>query len=295
MNIIGNSKAIRKSFELSEQCANFPFPVLLTGETGTGKDVFAKHIHKKSGLKNFVVVNCAAITENLFESEFFGHEKGAFTGAISQKIGLVEQANMGTLFLDEVGELSMNNQAKLLRTLQDRSFRMVGSTFERTSDFRLICATNKDLFEMIEEGTFREDLYYRISSIDIEIPPLRERGHDSVLIARDFVVAKSNLKLTPKAEAAIKDYNWPGNVRELNNIIEYSIVVSKHEITDNEVSARFSDEVDGKCIQSVEKNAIMAALSKNNFNRGKAAFSLGVHPSTLYRKIKRFDLDELVA
>ena len=231
--IIGTSPAMDRVFSLIEKIADTPTNILLTGESGTGKELVAKAIHYESGRREqpFVTIHCGAIPENLIESELFGHIKGSFTGAIQNKIGLLEMANGGTVFLDEVGEIPLPMQVKLLRFIQERTFRRVGCTENISVNVRIICATNKDLEAEIEKGTFREDLYYRLNVIQIELPPLRQRKDDIPLLAEHFVgkyAAALNRKIHRISEEAMErlmHYAYPGNVRELENILERAVAL----------------------------------------------------------------------
>jgi two-component system response regulator PilR (NtrC family) len=231
--IIGKSPAIERVFNLIEKIADTPTNVLLTGESGTGKELVAKAIHQQSSRRDepFVTIHCGAIPENLIESELFGHIKGSFTGAIQNKIGLLEMANGGTVFLDEVGEIPLAMQVKLLRFIQERTFRRVGCTENLSVNVRIICATNKDLEAEIERGTFREDLYYRLNVIQIQLPPLRQRKEDIPILAEHFVrkyAAQLNRKIdgiSQEAMEKLKGYLYPGNVRELENILERAVAL----------------------------------------------------------------------
>ncbi|NBC18103.1 MAG: response regulator [Bacteroidetes bacterium] len=251
--IVGDSPAMKKVYRLMQKTLRGDLTVAIVGESGTGKELVAKAIHYNSDRKRgpFVVVNCAAIPRDLMESEFFGHEKGSFTGAHARKIGKFEQADEGTLFLDEVGELNLDLQAKLLRALQNREITRVGGNETISFDARIICATNKDILEMIRKGTFREDLYYRLFQFPIQLPPLRERGEDVLLLAhhfmREYTKAHPDFKskhLSSEARKAILDHSWPGNVRELKNAIERAILISD------------SDEITPSDLMLHEKSAI---------------------------------------
>ncbi len=232
--ILGESKPIKDLIKMIDKVAAARTSVLVIGESGTGKELVARMIHDRSPMKgkNFVPVNCGAIPENLIESELFGHKRGSFTGAVSDKPGLFEVADGGTLFLDEIGELPLTMQVKLLRALQDRSIRRVGATEDIKVDARIIAATNRDLEAAVKKGTFREDLYYRLNVILIRTPPLRERPGDMELLARVFLKRfaekqqKNITELSPQAWSAMKAYAWPGNVRELENVLERAITLS---------------------------------------------------------------------
>jgi two-component system NtrC family response regulator len=237
--VVGTSPAMRACADFIGIAASSEAPVLLRGETGTGKEVIARAIHRNSGRakKNFIVVDCASLTDTLMESCLFGHDRGAFTGASGDRVGLVKQANEGTLFLDEIGELPIASQKSFLRVLQEKRFRPVGSDKETTSDFRLIAATNRDLAKMVDAGTFREDLYFRLRSMEIKLPPLRERGPDSLEIAQAVLRRGSETKgekpkeLSPAFADALETYPWPGNVRELTHALECAVAAAGEAAT----------------------------------------------------------------
>lgn len=247
-NIVGVTKEMKRVYDLVNKVCNTDATVLITGETGSGKELIAKAIHFNSQRKDkpFIAVNCAAISEHLMESELFGHEKGAFTDAYRQRIGKIEFANQGTLFLDEIGDMSINLQAKLLRFLQDKTFERVGGNVKLTSDVRVIAATNKDLLRMIKEGKFREDLYYRINIMCIELPPLRNRLDDLPLLIEHFI-KRANIKFNKSIEGVsseamerLKEYKWPGNIRELENLIDRAVLISENNIIgEEEISGCF--------------------------------------------------------
>ena len=238
-DVVGKSSVMRQCYERVAQASGSDSTVLVTGETGTGKELLARTVHRNSGRSSraFVVVDCASLTESLLESILFGHTKGAFTGAARDRVGLVKLADQGTLFLDEIGELPLSAQKTFLRVLQERRFRPVGSSHELESDFRLISATNRDLAAMVQEGAFRQDLYYRINTIHIVLPPLREREEDIIILARhhiDKLCRQRNIPLKemdPEFMEMLKQYDWPGNVRELFNTIEQAFVHSGAEKT----------------------------------------------------------------
>lgn len=274
----------------------------LLGESGTGKEVLAKALHNSSPRsgKNFVAINCAAVPENLIESELFGYEKGAFTGAAKRTIGKVEHAAEGTLFLDEIGDMPLPLQAKLLRFLQERVIERVGGREVIPVDVRVICATNKNLEEMSAEGTFREDLYYRICEMVINIPPLRDREGDKILIANHLLskfseLEKRNIKgFTSEANQAIESYNWPGNIREMENKIKRSVIMceTKH-ISPADLALDDTEPLSinlRQVRQNAEKNAINKALLMTDGNYSAAAKLLGITRPTLYDLIKKYDL-----
>ncbi len=278
--------------------------ILLTGESGTGKEVIAKKIHDLSGRKGFFIpVHCAALSANLLESELFGHEKGAFTGAVDQRKGRFELADGGTLFLDEIGEIDPLTQVKLLRVLETRSFERVGGVQSIRVDARLIAATNRDLKQMVAEGKFREDLYYRLSVININLPPLRDRkGEIPGLIdifIREFAAENNRIvqSIAPEALKILLDYRWPGNIRELRNTIEYMVVVSQGEtLTTANIPAAITQNPPPEHPESVniednERNLIIRALDECGQNRTLAAQKLGISRRTLQRKIHEFHLN----
>ncbi len=286
-----------------EKIAPTQVTCLILGESGTGKEVFARAIHNLSENCDgrFVAINCAAVPENLMESELFGYEKGAFTGAAKRTLGKVEVAGNGTLFLDEIGDMPLALQAKLLRFLQERVIERVGGREEIPVDVRVLCATNKDLQTMVSEGTFREDLFYRISEMIIELPPLRERGSDTVLLAR-HLVSKYNTELKKKikglaadAAIAIENYQWPGNIRELENKVKRAVIMTDG----NKVSAQDLGLTVGEeqvlnlrqVRQEAEVRAINGALATANGNVSAAAKLLGITRPTLYDLVKKYELD----
>ena len=301
--IIGKSKAINGVLEMIKNVSSTPATVLITGESGTGKELIARAIHKNSLRRGspFVVVNCAAFSLNLLESELFGHEKGAFTGAISQRIGRFEMAQGGTIFLDEIGEIDLSIQTKLLRVLQEKEFERVGSSKSIKVDARILAATNKDLKKEVKEGRFREDLFYRINVFNIEAPPLRERKEDIPLLVEHFI-KKYNRILNRKVKGVsveainlLLDYDFPGNIRELENIIERSIIMAKSEIIDESYFG-FIREPEEKTkkegnLQEAEKELIIKYLIQNKGNRTKTAELLGISRRNLQNKIKQYQLD----
>ena len=281
--------------------------VMLLGESGTGKELLARGVHALSSRKDgkFVAINCAAIPENLLESELFGYEKGAFTGAAKQTPGKIELANRGTLFLDEIGDLPAALQAKILRFLQDRTIERVGGRQEIPVDVRVVCATHQDLSAMIREGRFREDLYFRLAEIVVRIPPLRERNGDAVLLAHAFVRSyadeyrRGTMTLLPEAIAAIEAASWPGNVRELQNCTKRAVIMAEGATLGaadlglappaKEERMRTLREIR----EDAEKNAVIRILSRVNGNMSRAADLLGVSRPTLYDLLNRFGLKEL--
>lgn len=307
-NIIGRSPAMMKLLETVAMVAQSEATVLITGESGTGKELIAGATHYNSARKDapFIKINCAAVTESLLESELFGHEKGSFTGANRQKEGKFVQANGGSLFLDEVSEMPLPMQVKLLRVLQERELTRVGGEEVVKVDVRVIVATNKKLTDLIAKGLFREDLYYRLNVVDLYIPPLRERGDDIPLIAQRFLetFAEKNRKnvtnLTPAAMDLLIRYSWPGNVRELMNAIERAVVLSTVDHLDvddfmaikpiveeaeNEAGVIKSFSGDMK-LEDVEKTAILQTLESANGNKSETARRLGITRKTLHKKLK---------
>lgn len=298
--IIGNSDSIKKVFNLMEKATNTNITVLITGETGTGKELVARSIHFNSPRRKepLVTVNMAAIPKELAESELFGHEKGSFTGAVGQRIGKFEQAKGGTLFLDEVGEMDLSLQAKLLRVLQEKELVRVGGEKTIKVDCRIIAATNKNLSDEVKKGNFREDLYYRLYGLTIDLPPLRERKSDLLLIARHFIdsFCKENnlppVTLTKDAQKKLLQHPWPGNIRELKSCIELAIVMCNgREIEDSciQLNNDFSIQaalVEEKSLEDYEKEIIKHFLGKYDHNVVLVAQKLGIGKSTIYRMIK---------
>jgi two-component system NtrC family response regulator len=289
-----------------EKVAPTSVSTLLLGESGTGKELLAHALHDlspRSG-KKFIAINCAAIPENLLESELFGYEKGAFTGAHKRTVGKFELANGGTLLLDEIGDLPMSLQAKLLRFLQERVIERIGGREEIPVDVRVVCATHQDLNELIEAGRFREDLFYRISEVVIKIPPLREREGDAVLIARFLAdnyageQGKIAPELTAEAMSVIEKHSWPGNIRELANRIKRAVIMcEKNRITSNDLELDMVDvtgtDMSLRAVrEKAEIKAIIRALSMSDGNISQAAKLLGVSRPTLYDMINRFELNQ---
>ena len=290
-----------------EKVAGTNATVMLLGESGTGKELLARGVHALSSRKDgkFVAINCAAIPENLLESELFGYEKGAFTGAAKQTPGKIETANGGTLFLDEIGDLPSALQAKILRFLQDRTIERIGGRQEIPVDVRVVCATHQDLRTMIREGRFRDDLYYRLAEIVVTIPPLRERQGDAVLLAHAFArlyadeYKRRSMALLPDALAAIEAHPWPGNVRELQNCVKRAVIMAEAN-TLSSADVGLAPPANSKEVQTLkdvrdeaEKGAVLRVLSRVNGNMSRAAELLGVSRPTLYDLINRFGLKEL--
>jgi len=310
-NIVGKNKEIKQIINVLESVAQTDSSVLITGESGTGKELAARAIHLNSHRRTgpFTAVNCSAFVESLIESELFGHEKGSFTGAIKSKVGRFELANGGTLFLDEIGDLSVTVQTKLLRVLETREIERVGSNKPIKIDTRIIAATNKNLEREIEAGRFREDLYYRINVMNIQLPPLRERKDDLPILVNHFIEKfnskfERNIKhFSSSAFDILMDYNWPGNIRELENVIEHCFVLCDSDIIQIEhLPKRLRDgefnTIQGggtnnfNHIKDAERNIIIKTLKKHNGNRTKTAEELNIHPTTLWRKMKKFNLLE---
>ena len=306
-SIIGRSAEMRQVFEIVRQVAPSRSSVLLTGESGSGKEMIAEALHYNSPRKDksFIKVHCAALTESLLESELFGHEKGAFTGAIARKRGRFELAHLGTLFLDEIGEINQNVQIKLLRVLEEKRFERVGGEETVEVDVRLIAATNRDLKEAITRGTFREDLYYRLNVVNIHIPPLRERKEDIPLLVAAFLRefsqenGKSLEGIDAKARLALYNYPWPGNVRQLRNSIESAVVLAKGStITLDDLPPNIRGETGGDLLRlpvgaslaDVEKEVIRSTLAREGGNKSRTAEILGIGRKTLHRKIEEYGL-----
>jgi len=301
-DIIGESSAIKKLKEEIKKVAKSNANIVIFGENGTGKELVAKNIHKLSYRKDkpFVDINCAAIPDELIESELFGYEKGAFTGAVSRKAGKLEIANEGTIFLDEIGDMSLKAQAKLLRAIETKSFHRLGGLQKIDVDVRFICASNKDLKTLIEQGLFREDLYYRLAVITLEVPPLRERGQDIIILAEYFLdkFCQENKtkqkKLTEEAKEVLLEYHWSGNVRELKNLMErLSIIVEKDTIDADslEIKIKNKESQDFKSAkQEFEKQFILKKLAQYNYNIKQTAQAIGMDFTNLYRKIKAYNI-----
>jgi DNA-binding NtrC family response regulator len=311
-NIIGNSNPMMKVLSMVSKVAKTDSTVLISGESGTGKELVAKATHLNSRRKNrsFITINCGALPENLQESELFGHVRGAFTGAIKDKRGLFQEANGGTLFLDEVGETALSTQVKILRFLQDGEIRRVGENEPLNVDVRLIAATNKDLKREIEEGTFREDLYYRLNVIPIHLPALRERRDDIPLLVNHFLkiyaerTKKNNPTVSPEAMNILMQYNWPGNVRELENVIERGLILAaKNAIQPEDLPATLieSEQVQNtdlevivggeQTLEELEKKHILSTLERVAWNQKKASDILGISTTTLWRKLKSYGIE----
>lgn len=301
--LIGESPEMKKVFELIKIVAPQDTTVMIRGESGTGKELIARAIHMNSPRRYYPIipVNCGAFTETLLESELFGHEKGAFTGAQYRRKGKIEMANGGTLFLDEVGSVSPKMQVELLRVLETKQFTRVGGNEIVKVDFRLISATNENLEKLVEEGKFREDLYYRLNVFTIYVPPLRERRSDIPILANYFVqkfarqMNKPILKISDEAMEILLNHSWPGNVRELENAIERAMVVGKPpEIKPSDLPFHLEkvNSFESDALEEVEKNHIQRVLKKYDWNISKAAAALNIDRVTLYNKIKKYGLQK---
>jgi len=307
-DIIGESSAIKDVLKTVKKVARSKSIILITGETGTGKELVAAAIHYNSQRANgsFIKVNCAAIPDDLLESELFGHEKGAFTGAVNQRIGRFEQANGGTILLDEIGDMSHVTQAKILRVIQDQQFERLGGNATISTDVRVLAATNKDLAHEMELGNFREDLYFRLNVVTLQIPPLRDRGNDLELLAEFFIRRfnrdlGANVKgLSNDARALLLDYHWPGNVRELENTMERAVLMCEGEYLEADdlniprqtlASAVGSPGTGGGLeLKNLEKEAVLEALRKTNFVQKDAAELLGISKRVMHYKIQQFGI-----
>ena len=312
-NIIGHDPRMKRVFDMIDSVADTKATVLITGESGTGKSLIARAIHRRSGRRDsqFVEVACGAMPEQLLESELFGHVAGAFTGAVGNKIGKFMQANNGTIFLDEIGTASMSMQVKLLRVLQELQFEQVGGAETFTVDTRVILATNEHLELAVEEGRFRQDLFYRINVINIELPSLRQRASDIPLLAQHFlnIVCEDTGKqiegFTPDGLEALQRYHWPGNVRELQNVIERVVLLgSGNQVTADDLAPSLSSIpstgsmpiTTGKSLKDAlagpERQIILEVLEANGWNRNATAEALGINRTTLYKKMKRLGLED---
>src|SRR5579862_3667271 len=305
--IVGTSRELRSVLDQVRTVAPTDSTVLIEGETGTGKEVIANAIHENSNRRSrpFIKLNCAAIPLGLLESELFGHEKGAFTGAVMQKLGRFDAANGGTLFLDEIGDIPLELQAKLLRVLQEQEFERLGSTFTRQVDVRVIAATNQDLAALVSEKRFRIDLYYRLNVFPISLPPLRRRPDDIPMLVAHFArksatrMLKEISRVSKDAMAALKRYRWPGNVRELQSFIERAVILSQADILQMpSLPARLPVQTDNMTLAEAEREHILHALEESNWvvgGKAGAAARLGLKRTTLVDKIRRSGLSRETA
>lgn len=308
-HIIGESPAMKEVYKMVERVSDATSNILITGPSGTGKELVARAIHANGprSSKPFIAINCGAIPKDLMESELFGHKKGAFTGAISDKDGVFVAANNGTVFLDEVGEIPLNQQVNLLRVVQEREVKPIGSNKMVSFDTRILAATNKDLEQEVEKSNFREDLYYRLNVVEIPLPTLQERKEDIPLLALHFLQKYSRelnrpLKgITSEAMGALITFEWKGQVRELENIIERSVLLGDSEfITLDDLPGSIRESSGGlnydsdsleEAVQTFEKHHILSVLKRTDGNKSEAARLLGIDPSTLYRKMERFKIE----
>jgi two-component system response regulator HydG len=309
--IIGRSEPMQAVFRVLRQVAPTDVTVLITGESGTGKELVARALHQNSRRRNapFVALNCAALPESLLESELFGHEKGSFTGAMARKVGHIEHAQGGTLFLDEIGDMPLTTQVKILRVLEQREIVRVGSSTPVPVDIRVITATNQNLVELVGNRRFREDLYFRLKVVSIDLPPLRERASDIPLLVEAFVRelaarhGKSVTGVSPDVMRVLQAQSWPGNVRELRNVVENMVVTGSHEVLQvsdlppalqaggaSRAAAAAPASLAGRTAADVEREHIEATLQLVEGNRAKAARMMGIGERTLYRKIKEYGL-----
>ena len=308
--MVGRSDVMRAVFRTVERIAKAEATVLVTGESGTGKELVARAIHDLSPRSEgpFIAINCGAIPSELIESELFGHEKGAFTGATERRAGRFEAANGGTLFLDEIGELDTAVQVKLLRALQERTFERVGSSQSISVDVRIVAATNRDLVQEVAEGNFREDLYYRVAVVPVQLPPLRERREDIRLLAESFLARNApDRKLTPAAMAALEGYGWPGNVRELENALEHGLALAEGEAIDQNdlpISIGRTGQAEAlreqwrqgergfeETVARFETEILREALESHHWNQTQTARALGITRRVLKLKMDKLEID----
>lgn len=307
--IIGKSEKMVRLMETVKQVSDATASVLITGESGVGKELVADALHHLSSRSEgpFIKVSCASFADTLLEDELFGHEKGAFSGAISSRKGRFELAHKGTLFLDEIGEVNQATQVKLLRVLQERQFERLGGEKTITVDVRLVAATNRDLREDVKEGRFREDLFYRLNVVHLEVPPLRERKEDIPLLMAHFLQLYNEKNkrqiegFTPRAKAAMLAYEWPGNIRELGNCVESSIVLSSNSVItfeDLPANVRNASKEErvvipiGTTVEQAERSLILATIANHGGNKSKAAETLGIARKTLHRKLQEYELEK---
>ena len=309
-HIIGKSRGLMEVLNTVARIAPTNAPVLITGESGTGKELIAEaiHINRQRVRQPFVKVNLGGISQSLFESEMFGHKKGAFTDATADRMGRFEMANKGTIFLDEIGDLDPSCQVKLLRVLQDQTFEVLGDSRPRKTDIRVVSATNADLSKMVSEHTFREDLFYRINLITVKLPALRERREDIPLLARHFADRQAEINNLPRTEFSSDALNFlsrlpfPGNIRELKNLVERTILVSGKEVLDaidfenqyqrHDESVATSSSFAGMTLDEIEKQTILQALERYKGNLSQVATALGISRAALYRRLEKYDIGD---
>lgn len=314
--VIGKSEKMQKVLDLIKAVSPTDSLVLIEGESGTGKELIAKAIHENSNRKDypFVVLNCGALSEGILESELFGHERGSFSGAFTQRKGKFEIAHKGTLFIDEIGEMSLSAQTRLLRVLQEKEFERVGGNFTIKVDVRIIAATNKNLQKEVKEGKFREDLFFRLNVFKISLPALRERKEDIPELSKHFLekfsknLNKNITDFSPEAIKILKSYNWPGNIRELQNVIERAVVlcngsiITPRELPEDLVQTGetsniahiFENETLDEALERIEKNLILKALKKNAYSQTRTAENLGIKRTTLRYKLEKYGLIDKV-
>ncbi|MFQ5650134.1 MAG: sigma-54-dependent transcriptional regulator [bacterium] len=308
--MVGRDERMQRVYDMITAVADTTANVLITGESGTGKELVARAVHNKSSRANgpFIAVNCSALPRDILENELFGHERGAFTGAVKEKAGCFEMANKGTLFLDEIGEMPPDTQSKLLRVLEERRFRRLGGTKEIHVDVRVISATNCDIQRALKDGLLRQDLYFRLSVMDIELPPLRERMSDLTLIANEFLQRynqKNNKNVqgfSAECMELLRKYKWPGNVRELKNMVERAVILCRGETIELQHLPRHmffpeqeasGDSIElGKPLHEIEREIIFRTLEMTNNNKTKAAQILGISLKTMHNKLNKYFLDE---
>jgi DNA-binding NtrC family response regulator len=298
--IITKNSRMLELLETIKKVSSSDLPILISGESGVGKELIAKTVHHSSNRLEgpFIPINCGAIPETMLESELFGHEKGAFTGAHAQKLGLLEIANRGTLFLDEIAELTAQLQGKLLRVIETGAFFRLGGVREITVDVRFVSATNKEIKKEVKAGTFRSDLYYRIGALTFHIPPLRERSDDIPLLVEHIISKNANFKnrtISKKAIKVLSEYAWPGNVRELQNVMHRALLLAKRDVIEPadlpfDMISRY--EMSGARLEDIEREHILSVLKEAGGQRGRAAEILGVNPKTLYRKLASYGITE---
>jgi DNA-binding NtrC family response regulator len=304
---LGNSPAIQALKKAAQRVSEANRTVLIQGETGTGKGVMARALHKMGPRSNeaFVDLNCAGLSRELLESELFGHQKGAFTGAVANKVGFLEAANRGTLFLDEIGDMDMQIQAKVLKVVEEKHFYRLGDVLERKADMQIIVATHRDLKKLADEGHFRSDLYFRINTLNLRIPPLRERSEDIPIITDSLVeqlasdMKRGPVEISANARAALRNYSWPGNIRELRNVLERAVLLSDDGVIHNtglefeapaHASSQANSKFDNLTLKEVERLCIIQALEAEGGNIIRSAKRLGIHRSSLYAKIREYGL-----